>query len=126
GLEVDENKIEKLLDSKVPFFEQGLEELLKAQQLSGNLSFTTSYEVAISPADVIMLAVGTPSTPEGGADLKYLRSAVTALTPYVKEGAIVAVKSTVPPGTLGELEEILSTSGKTVYTASLPEFLKEG
>lgn len=127
GLDVDEQKIQKLRNSEVPFYEPGLEELLKEQQVTGSLTFTTNYQEAISQSDVIMLAVGTPSTLEGAADLKYLRSATESLAPYIKEGAIIAVKSTVPPGTLKELEQILAASAPhRFYTASLPEFLKEG
>lgn len=127
GLDVDANKIQKLRQSQVPFYEPGLEELLQTEQKKGHLTFTTDYKEAISQSDVIMLAVGTPSTPEGGADLKYLKAATESLAPHIKEGAIVAVKSTVPPGTLKDLEEILKkNSNKKFYTASLPEFLKEG
>lgn len=127
GLDVDEKKIEKLRNSQVPFFEPGLEELLKEEQAKGSLTFTTNYQESISQSDVIMLAVGTPSTPEGGADLKYLLAATQSLAPHIKEGAVVAVKSTVPPGTLQQLEKVLSEySDKTYYLASLPEFLKEG
>lgn len=127
GLDVDEQKIQKLRNSSVPFYEPSLEELLKAQQATGNLTFTSNYQEAISPADVIMLAVGTPSTPEGGADLKYLRAATESLAPHIKEGVIIAVKSTVPPGTLRELETVLSSkTSNHFFMASLPEFLKEG
>lgn len=127
GLDVDEQKIQKLRNSSVPFYEPGLEELLKSQQIAGNLSFTTNYQEAISGADVVMLAVGTPSTPEGGADLQYLLAATESLAPHVKDSVIIAVKSTVPPGALRQLEPILSAhTSKRFYLASLPEFLKEG
>lgn len=127
GLDVDEAKIHKLRQSQVPFFEPGLEELLLTEQKKGRLTFTTNYQDAIPQSDVIMLAVGTPSTPEGGANLTYLFAATESLAPHIKEGAIVAVKSTVPPGTLNEIEDILKKhTKKKFYTASLPEFLKEG
>lgn len=127
GLDVDKQKIEKLKKSQVPFYEPGLEELLKEQQLKGTLTFTTDYKEAISQSDIIMLAVGTPSTPEGGADLKYLEAATGSLAPHIKEGAVIAVKSTVPPGTLAHLEDVLDKhTDKKHYVVSLPEFLKEG
>ena len=127
GLDVDHEKIAKLKQSKVPFFEPGLEELLTVQQAAGNLTFTTDYQTAIAAAEVIMIAVGTPSTTAGGADLKYVLAATESLTHFLKDGAVVALKSTVPPGTLSQLEAIMMKAGKhNFFTASLPEFLKEG
>jgi len=127
GLDVDKEKINLLKKSIVPFYEPGLEDLLKKQQKNGNLEFTTDYKKAISDADVIFIAVGTPSAPDGQADLKYVHASVNSLAPYLKEDAIVAVKSTVPPGSLEKVEEIIKEKTKVkFYTASVPEFLKEG
>ncbi len=127
GLDVDENKISSLKNSKVPFFEPGLEELLTQQQQAGNLTFTTDYKTAIRNADVIIIAVGTPSAPDGQADLKYVFASAESLAPHLKTGAIVAIKSTVPPGTLNKVEKIIKNKTKTkFFTASVPEFLKEG
>lgn len=127
GLDVDEKKIESLRNSIVPFYEPELEELLKKQQATGNLTFTTDYKKAIENADVIMIAVGTPSAPDGQADLRYLVSATESLAPHLKENAIVAIKSTVPPGTLGKIEKIIrEKTSVPFFTASVPEFLKEG
>jgi len=127
GLDVDENKINKLKQSQVPFYEPNLETLLQEQQKAGQLTFTTSYEQAISPADLIIIAVGTPSAPDGQADLKYVLAASQSLAPYLKDQAIVAVKSTVPPGTLDKVTAIIQPKTQVkFFTASLPEFLKEG
>lgn len=127
GLDVDQDKIEKLKKSQVPFFEPGLEKLLKEEQARGSLSFTTSYQDAIPNSDVVILAVGTPSTPQGGADLRFLVAAIESLAPLIKSGVVIAVKSTVPPGTLVELAEVLDKHTSTqYYLASLPEFLREG
>ena len=127
GLDVDEKKIASLEKSIVPFYEPRLENLLKQQQLNGNLTFTTDYATAIKNADVIMIAVGTPSAPDGQADLKYIFASSESLAAHIKEDAIVVVKSTVPPGTLEKVEEIIKTKTKVnFFTASVPEFLKEG
>lgn len=127
GLDIDQAKVEKLQDSTVPFFEPGLEDLLKEQQANGNLTFTTDYASAVANADVIMLAVPTPSDDKGGAELKYLFSAAESLAAHIKEGTIVAVKSTVPPGTLPQVAEKIANKTQTrFFMASLPEFLKEG
>ncbi len=127
GLDIDEKKISKLKKNLVPFYEPGLEKLLKQQQKSGNLEFTTAYQKGIENSDLVILAVGTPSNPEGGADLTYLLSATKELAPYLKSEAIVAVKSTVPPGTLPKVDKIISqTANVKYYLAAMPEFLKEG
>ncbi|MCB9812920.1 MAG: UDP-glucose/GDP-mannose dehydrogenase family protein [Pseudomonadales bacterium] len=127
GLDVDEKKIESLKSSRVPFFEPQLEELLQTAQRNGNLTFTTSYQDAITGSDVIIIAVGTPSSEDGNADLKYVFASSESLAPYLNENAVVVVKSTVPPGTLGEVEARITKLTQTKYfTASVPEFLKEG
>ncbi len=127
GLDVDENKITKLKKSEVPFFEPNLESLLKEQQAEGKLKFTTNYETAISQADLIIVAVGTPSAPDGQADLKYVIAASESMAPHLKPDAIVAIKSTVPPGTLNKVEAAIKAKTQVhFFTASLPEFLKEG
>lgn len=127
GLDIDEKKIDSLRHGVVPFYEPGLQELLVKTQAEGHLTFTTSYESAISGADIVMIMVGTPSAADGTADLKYVYAASEAMTPYLKEGAIVIVKSTVPPGTNGKVREIIERGTKVFFDiASVPEFLKEG
>lgn len=127
GLDIDEQKVRSLQASKVPFFEPDLEELLVKQQSEGNLTFTNEYQAAISNADVVIIAVGTPSAPDGQADLRFVFAATESLAPYLQEHAIVAIKSTVPPGTLDQVEMLIKQKTKvTFHTAALPEFLREG
>jgi UDPglucose 6-dehydrogenase len=74
-----------------------------------------------------MIAVGTPSAPDGQADLRYVYAAAESLAPYLQKDAIVVIKSTVPPGTLDTMRARIEAKTKTrFFTASLPEFLKEG
>lgn len=123
----DKQKSDDLKNGKIPFFEPGLEELVKESVEAGRLKFTTQYSDAISDADVVMIAVGTPSAPDGTADLSAVFGAAKSLAPYIKTGAIVIVKSTVPPGTNDKVREIIGTvTKKQFYTASVPEFLREG
>lgn len=127
GLDVLEDKVEKLKKAEIPFYEPGLAELVQAGVERGPLRFTTSYEEAMKDADVVIIAVGTPSASDGQADLKYVFAAAESLAPFLKEGAIVAIKSTVPPGTNKKVEDrIRSITKASFFTASLPEFLKEG
>lgn len=127
GLDIDEKKIASLQEGKVPFYEPGLEELLLSQQQAGHLTFTTSYKEAITKAEIVIIAVGTPSAPDGLADLKYVYASAQAMAPYLQDQAIVVIKSTVPPGTLEEaLRLIRQQTKQKIYGASMPEFLREG
>lgn len=127
GLDIDQNRLDSLKQGIVPFYEPGLQELLLETQQSGHLTFTTDYQTAITDSDVIMIMVGTPSSPDGQADLKYVYSASESLAPHLKSGAIVVVKSTVPPGTNAKVRELIKQHTAVDFElASVPEFLKEG
>ncbi len=127
GLDIDPKKVASLNAGQVPFYEPKLAEMLSQGIKSQNLIFTTSYQEAISQSDIIIIAVGTPSNDQGAIDLSYIKSAVTATAPYLKENAILAIKSTVLPGTIPMVKEIIaSLTNKVIHYASLPEFLKEG
>ncbi len=127
GLDIDETKVKSLSQGKVPFFEPGLEELLQETLASGHLSFTTSYQQAISQAEVIFIMVGTPSASDGRVDLKYVFASAESLAPYLQEKAIVVIKSTVPPGTNDQVRQLIQKHTQVNFSlASVPEFLKEG
>ncbi len=127
GLDVDPKKVESLEKGKVPFYEPDLEAMLLEQQKQGNLTFTTDYQAAIKDAEVIMIAVGTPSAADGQADLKYVFAASESLAEHLAPEAIVVIKSTVPPGTLDLVAaKIKAKTHVPFYMASLPEFLREG
>ncbi len=127
GLDVDQSKIESLKNGVVPFYEPKLEDLLVEQQKKGTLTFTSSYKDAISNAELVIVAVGTPSLASGAIDLKYVKLACSQLAPFLKKEAIVAIKSTVPPGIFSELRPIIEKETQVdFHLAALPEFLKEG
>lgn len=127
GLDIDEKKVASLKQGKVPFYEPDLEQLLVDQQAKGTLTFTTNYAEAISQAEIIMVAVGTPSGADGQADLKFVYASIDSLAPYLADGAIVVIKSTVPPGLLPKLDERIKPLTQVKYAlASMPEFLREG
>ncbi len=127
GLDIDPAKVASLNQGKVPFFEPGLENLLAAALQAGNLSFTTEYQQAIPTANVVVIAVGTPSSPEGKADTTYVFSAIDALAPLLAAEAVVVIKSTVPPGILTTIRErIAEKTSVPFHLASMPEFLREG
>ncbi len=123
----DQKKSADLKKGKLPFFEPNLEELVKDNVRAGRLFFTTDYPKAISAADVIMIAVGTPSAPDGTADLSAVFAAAKSASPHLKKDAIIIIKSTVPPGTNDKVKEIIKKHTSTnFHMASVPEFLREG
>ncbi len=129
GLDVDEEKIGRLIKGEVPFFEPGLPELLTKHANGGKLRFTTSYEEAAEFADVHFICVGTPQKKgEYSADLRYVESAFSSLSPHLHRKALVVGKSTVPAGTAVHMEKLMRSlaPSKDVELAWNPEFLREG
>ena len=107
GLDVDPERIAILAAGRSPIYEVGLEPLLARHTRSGRLRFSTDYRVIADWADVHFLALGTPSGPDGAADLTQLEAAVDSLAPLLTRPALVVGKSTVPVGTAGQLQERL-------------------
>jgi UDPglucose 6-dehydrogenase len=128
GLDVDPVKIEKLSAGQVPFFEPGLEELLRKNVEAGRLRFTTSHREAGEFGDVHFLCVGTPQKKgEYAADLRYIDEATESLLPHLKPNSLFVGKSTVPAGTASRLAELLAEKGpEGAELAWNPEFLREG
>jgi UDPglucose 6-dehydrogenase len=125
-VDIDQDKVARLNAGEIPIFEPGLEPLVKRNRAAGRLTFTTGVNEAIADAEVIFIAVGTPSRGDGGADL----SAVDAVAEAVKEHAgrecVLVAKSTVPVGTNARLRRIVEGSKHRIHPVSNPEFLKEG
>ncbi|MGW8375219.1 UDP-glucose/GDP-mannose dehydrogenase family protein [Streptomyces sp. ODS28] len=130
GMDVDPEKIEALSAGHLPFYEPGLEPLLRGQLASGRLRFTTSYEEVAAFADVHFSCVGTPQRPDGpGADLRYVEAVVDGLGPHLTRPCLLVGKSTVPVGTaerLGSRIAELAPAGREAEVAWNPEFLREG
>ncbi len=126
-VDIDRAKVERLNHGEIPIYEPGLSEIVLRNRKQQRLHFTTDLAEAMPEVDMVFLAVGTPETPEGDADLKYLWSAVEGLAPLLPAEAITIVKSTVPVGTNTLLyERLRELTGRECHVASNPEFLKEG
>ncbi|OHV39860.1 MULTISPECIES: UDP-glucose dehydrogenase family protein [Pseudofrankia] len=127
GIDVDAAKVDSLRAGVVPFFEPGLEELLRKNIDTGRLTFATSFE-AVADADVHFLCVGTPQRPGSRtADLSHLDAAVDRLLAVgPKTGSLVVGKSTVPTGTAARLQVRLAAEAPGVHLGWNPEFLREG
>jgi UDPglucose 6-dehydrogenase len=127
-VDIDPSRIERLRRGEIPFHEPGLAELVQRNAKHGRLAFTTATADAVREADVVFLAVGTPSRPDGAADLSYLLEAARQVGRGLAGGhPVVVTKSTVPVGT-GDLvrETVASVTAHRFSIASNPEFLKEG
>ncbi|MBF6224856.1 UDP-glucose dehydrogenase family protein [Nocardia abscessus] len=128
GVDVDPGKVAKLSDGVVPFYEPGLEDVLRRNLDAGRLRFTTSYAEAAAHADVHFLGVGTPQKKgEYAADLKYVHAVVDTLAPLLERPSVIIGKSTVPVGTAAALgTRARALSSTDVEVAWNPEFLREG
>jgi UDPglucose 6-dehydrogenase len=130
GVDVDEAKLAKLTAGEVPFFEPGLEPLLRKNLDSGRLHFSSSYADAAAFGDVHFICVGTPQRGDSlAADMRFVDSVVENLGPHLTGTALVVGKSTVPVGTAERLAARLAElvpEGADVELAWNPEFLREG
>lgn len=131
-VDVDKNKIDKLLNGQMPIYEPGLEELVKRNVSYGRLNFSTSLPEVIDDVEVVFSAVGTPPDEDGSADLKYVLQVAREFGRNINKYTILVTKSTVPVGTARKVKEAileeLDRRGVDVPfdVASNPEFLKEG
>ncbi|BBE72137.1 UDP-glucose dehydrogenase family protein [Oharaeibacter diazotrophicus] len=122
-------KIEALKNNRIPIFEPGLDALVKSNVDAGRLSFTTDLAEPVAAADVVFIAVGTPSRRgDGHADLSYVYGAAREIARAIKGFTVVVTKSTVPVGTGDEVERIIREENPEadVAVVSNPEFLREG
>ena len=131
-VDVDANKIEGLLQGKIPIYEPGLDELVLRNTREGRLHFTTDLSQCIDDVEIVFSAVGTPPDEDGSADLQYVLSVARTFGRHIKKYTILVTKSTVPVGTARKvkkvIEEELKKRGENppFDVASNPDFLKEG
>ena len=123
-VDIDTQKIERLKNGMIPIFEPQLENLIVTNYQKKNIEFTTDVKFAIEFADIIFIAVGTPSNEDGSADLRAVFDVTHTIAKHVTENKIVIIKSTVPVGTTDQVQTILSEKKCTVVFN--PEFLKQG
>ncbi len=127
-VDIEKNKIDLLNRGEVPIYEPGLKELIKLNTKKNRLCFSIDIESAIKKAQIIFLAVGTPTFENGSVDLKHVLSVARDIGKYINNYKIIAIKSTVPIGTSEKVDKVIRKSGKQQRFAvvSNPEFLKEG
>ncbi|WP_261794252.1 UDP-glucose dehydrogenase family protein [Bacillus smithii] len=131
-IENDQEKLKKLKKSILPFYEEGMEELLKKLIAGGNLLFFQNIEEVIDQVEILFITVGTPSLPNGEADLSYVEEAARQIGKLMNEYKAIVIKSTVPIGTGDKIHKIIKAELKkrnkeiSFDLISNPEFLREG
>jgi UDPglucose 6-dehydrogenase len=126
-VDVDQAKIDLLCRGEVPIYEPGLAEMIQRNTAAGRLRFTSELPVSVAAAECVFIAVGTPQSVSGAADLSSVWAVVEALAPHLRQDAVVITKSTVPVGTNRRIQQLLNErTQRAVDVASNPEFLKEG
>ncbi len=131
-VDIDKKKIEDLKKGVIPIYEPGLENMVLKNYKAKTLNFTTDIKEAIKEAKVAFIAVGTPMSEDGSADLQYVLAVARDIGRYIDHYIVVVDKSTVPVGTADKVKKTiqkeLEKRGKNIDfdVVSNPEFLKEG
>ena len=131
-VDVDSNKINSLLEGKVPIYEPGLDEMVLRNRREGRLHFTTDLASVLDKVEIVFSAVGTPPDEDGSADLSYVLEVARTVGRNMNRYLVLVTKSTVPVGTARKvkaaIQEELDRRGADIPfdVASNPEFLKEG
>lgn len=131
-LDIDQEKVQKLKESVIPIYEPGLEEIVKRNMQAGRLEFTTDYAYGVDHALFCFIAVSTPTSATGAADLTYVQQAAKQIAEHMQGYKIIVNKSTVPVGTAKMVSDIVAATLKKKRcnyeydVVSNPEFLKEG
>jgi UDPglucose 6-dehydrogenase len=128
AVDIDRDKVESLRRGNIPIYEPGLPELVTRGTETGKLSFTASHAQAAAAADLVFIAVGSPTTVMGEADLSQVVDSIEQLAPLVSDTTVVVIKSTVPVGTNADMTTMMERlrPDLDVEVAANPEFLRQG
>lgn len=131
-IDVNEEKIQALLNGNIPIYEPGLDEMVLRNNKEGRLHFTTDITTCLNDVDIVFSAVGTPPDEDGSADLKYVLEVARTVGRNMNKYLVLVTKSTVPVGTAKKIKQAIQNEldkrGVSIPfdVASNPEFLKEG
>ncbi|MRI33075.1 UDP-glucose 6-dehydrogenase [Endozoicomonas sp. OPT23] len=131
-IDTDSSRLRALTAGQLPFHEPGLQELVDSGISSDRLQFSDNAVESIQRADLLIIAVGTPSLPDGSANLEYVQTVAHQIAEYAVTDKIILCKSTVPVGTCDQLQEMLNLQlcqqhkDISLEVVSNPEFLKQG
>lgn len=128
-IDKDQTKISRLKKAVIPIYEPGLQKLVKKNLAAKRLLFSGDLKTGVKGANVIFIAVGTPTDEKDGrADLSYVFAAAKEIASHIENDSVVVIKSTVPLGTGKKVQEIIAKANKKLkfHVVSNPEFLREG
>ena len=131
-VDVDKDKIDLLNSGQIPIYEPGLKDLVSRNLAVERIHFSTDSEAAVNHAEVLMIAVGTPSDKDGSTDLQYVVDVTKTIAETMEDSKVIVTKSTVPVGSAHLIKQIVEETllkmkkRIVVHVASNPEFLKEG
>jgi UDPglucose 6-dehydrogenase len=128
-IDIDAERIELLQKGTIPIYEPGLKDIVSRNSDGGRLFFTMDLGEAVENSDVIFIAVGTPSLPDGSTDLSYAFNAAEELAKHINGYKVIVQKSTVPVGSTRKISEVIranAPNGADFDVVSNPEFLREG
>jgi UDPglucose 6-dehydrogenase len=129
GVDKDAGKVETLRSGEIPIYEPGLKTLVRQNMEAGRLKFTTELGPAVEEAQAVFIAVGTPSLPDGSANLQFIEEVATSIGRHLNGFKAIITKSTVPIGTGKLIEGIVREQAgpdQDFAVVSNPEFLREG
>lgn len=126
-VDLDREKIKNLKKGIIPFYEPGLDKIVKNNVKNKKLFFETDLAEALPQSEIIFIAVGTPALKNGEANLSYVEKAIEDISKNLKKYAVIVIKSTVPSGTCGKIKNLIGKhyDGKFDIVSN-PEFLREG
>ncbi len=127
GVDIDINRVNDLNKGIIPIYEIGLEDLVKENCKQGRLKFTTDLDCAIKKSDIVFIAVGTPSLPDGSVNLEYVKTVAESIGKSINGYKVIINKSTVPIGTGSLVRRLIENNYSGEFdVVSNPEFLREG
>lgn len=126
-VDIDQAKIDKLVQGEITIFEPGLEKMFLKNLIDGRLKFTTDLKSGIQGAQIVFLALPTPPGEDGSADLKYVLGVADQIGQLLENYKVIVDKSTVPVGTADKVRAAIAKNSKVEFdVVSNPEFLREG
>jgi UDPglucose 6-dehydrogenase len=126
-IDTDARKIEKLERNEIPIYEPGLDVIVHRNVTEGRLAFTTSLAHGVRDVDIAVIAVGTPQSNDGAADMRYVMQVAEQLAGVLARDTVIVLKSTVPVGTNDRVQALVDKHSTLKHrVVNNPEFLKEG